>query len=219
MDEVQASFEFSCDPFIGYGSLPVKPDSTTIDIYNSKAKEYTQLPKDVDQDIRLETFATKLPEKACILDYGCGPGTSAAYFADRGIVTHAFDASKEMVKLASRHPKVTVWQAGFHEFNKIDTYDGVWASFSLLHAPRRDMNKLLLAIHKSLKAGGKFCFSVKLGKGEARDKLGRLYTYYGQCELETLLCAANFTWENHFNGSGKGLDGSISRWISVFAHA
>ena len=197
----------------------MKPDSTTIDIYNSKAEEYTQLSKDVDQDIRLENFANTLPAKARVLDYGCGPGTSAAYFADRGMVTHAFDASQEMVKLASRHPKVTVWQAGFHEFNKIDTYDGVWASFSLLHAPRSDMNKLLLAIHKSLRTGGKFCLSVKLGKGEARDTLGRLYTYYEQNELETLLSAANFTWENHFNGSGKGLDGSTSRWISVFAHA
>ena len=103
----------------------MKPDSTTIDIYNSKAGEYTQLSKDVDQDIRLENFANTLPAKACVLDYGCGPGTSAAYFADKGMVTHAFDASKEMVKLTGRHPKVKVWQAGFHDFNKIDTYDGV----------------------------------------------------------------------------------------------
>jgi hypothetical protein len=135
------------------------------------------------------------------------------------MVTHAFDASQEMVKLASRHPLVKVWQAGFHEFNKIDAYEGVWASFSLLHAPRSDMEGLLIAIHKSLKAGGKFCLSLKLGKGEARDALGRLYTYYQQEELEALLSAAGFTWENYLNGSSKGLDGSTAKWISVFAHA
>ena len=197
----------------------MKPDATTIDIYNSKANDYTNLSKDADQDIRLENFAKTLPAKARVLDYGCGPGTSAAYFADQGMVTHAFDASKEMVKLTSRHPLVKVWQAGFHEFNEVDTYDGVWASFSLLHAPRSDIEGLLIAIHKSLKVGGKFCLSVKLGKGEARDTLGRLYTYYEHKELERLLRATKFTWENHFNGSGKGLDGTISKWISVFAHA
>ena len=197
----------------------MKPDATTIDIYNSKADDYTNLSKDVDQDIRLENFTNTLPAKAHVLDYGCGPGTSAAYFADKGMVTHAFDASQEMVKLARRHPLVKVWQAGFHEFNKIDAYEGVWASFSLLHAPRSDMEGLLIAIHKSLKAGGKFCLSLKLGKGEARDALGRLYTYYQQEELEALLSAAGFTWENYLNGSSKGLDGSTAKWISVFAHA
>lgn len=197
----------------------MKPDATTIDIYNSKADEYIHLSKDVDQDIRLENFTNTLPAKAHVLDYGCGPGTSAAYFANKGMVTHAFDASQEMVKLASRHPLVKVWQAGFHEFNKIDTYDGVWASFSLLYAPRSDMEGLLIAIYKSLKEGGKFCLSLKLGKGEARDALRRLYTYYQQEELEALLSVASFTWENYLTGSSKGLDGSTAKWILVFAHA
>lgn len=197
----------------------MKPDATTINVYDSKVTEYQNLSIDVVQDRRLKQFANTLPKNATVLDYGCGPGEAAAYFAERGMHAHAFDASTEMVALARRHSLVKVWQAGFHDFNAVDTYDGVWASFSLLHAPRSDMRGLLVTINKSLKANGKFCISVKLGSGEARDALGRLYTYYQHEELEVLLATAGFTWESHLNGSSKGLDGSTSDWISIFAHA
>lgn len=197
----------------------MKPDAMTINVYDSKIEEYQNLSIDAVQDKRLIQFANVLPNNATVLDYGCGPGAAAAYFADQGMTAHAFDASTEMVALADRHSRVKAWKAGFHEFSEVREYDGVWASFSLLHAPRKDMPSLLTRIHKSLKTAGKFCISVKLGDGEARDSLGRLYTYYQHNELETLLKDAGFTWTNHIKGSSKGLDGTFSDWISIFADA
>ena len=154
-----------------------------------------------------------------MLDYGCGPGRSAEYFADQGLVSHAFDASREMVKLANRHPKVKAWKSGFDTFSAFHTYDGIWASFSLLHAPRSEMPNLLGSIHKALVPRGKFCIGLKLGKGDLIDALGRFYTYYEEEELRLLLQDAGFNWQSHLHGESKGLDGTNAKWISVLADA
>jgi SAM-dependent methyltransferase len=124
-----------------------------------------------------------------------------------------------MVQMAAQHVGVTAWQATFDDIDASDTYDGIWANFSLLHAPRSDMPRHLAALHKALKPGGVFFIGLKLGAGEARDKIGRLYTYYSQEELDKLLQDAGFTIRNHRFGSGEGLDGSVSDWISVACDA
>ena len=197
----------------------MKPDSATIAVYNSKTEEYRALGTSTGQHKVEVRFAQSLPQGGMVLDYGCGPGRTAGYFARRGLTTHAFDASEEMVKLASAHAGVTAWQAGFDTFSAPDTYHGIWASFSLLHAARSDMPTFLNTIHEALKAGGKFYIALKLGQGAARDALGRLYTYYEEAELRDLLAEAGFTWQSHRLGSDVGLDGTISKLISVLADA
>ena len=77
----------------------------------------------------------------------------------------AFDASKEMVKLAQRRSdKVTAWQSGFNHFTKTNTkvYDGIWASSSLLHAARSDLPAHLAAIKSALTKDGVFFIGVCL---------------------------------------------------------
>ena len=197
----------------------MKPDSTTIAVYNAKTEEYLTLePSTGERKVEVR-FAQSLPQGGMVLDYGCGPGRTAGYFARQGLITHAFDASEEMIKLASAHSGVTAWQAGFDTFSAPDTYDGIWASFSLLHAARSDMPAFLCKIHESLKTGGKFYIALKLGQGAARDSLGRLYTYYGEGELRDLLAKAGFTWQSHRIGTDVGLDGTMSKLISVLADA
>ena len=149
----------------------MKPDATTIAVYDAKTLDYKKLGPSTDERKVEVRFAQSLPQGGTVLDYGCGPGRTAGYFARQGLITHAFDASKEMVKLTREHSGVTVWQAGFDTFSAPDTYHGIWASFSLLHAARSDMPALLGKIHEALKAGGKFYIALKLGQGEARDGL------------------------------------------------
>ena len=81
------------------------------------------------------------------------------------------------------------------------------------------MPTFLDKIHGSLKTGGKFYIALKLGQGAARDALGRLYTYYEERELRDLLADAGFTWQSHRIGSDIGLDGTMSKLISVLADA
>ena len=197
----------------------MKPDKITINIYNEKTTDYQNMAKSSAEMSAEKDFAASIPVGGCVLDYGCGPGRTAGYFAECGLQTHAFDASKEMVKLARNNIGVKVWLGSFESFSADDTYDGIWANFSLLHAPREEMPNLLKAIHSALKTKGKLFLSLKLGTGQARDTLGRLYTYYEKEELRNFLQTAGFTWESHMKGSGQGLDGTVSEWISVLAHA
>ena len=124
-----------------------------------------------------------------------------------------------MVALANQLPGVTARQESFSELTAQSTYDGVWANFSLLHAPRSEMPSHLSRIHSALKPGGQFHMTVKTGQGDSRDRLGRFYTYYQPAEIRTLLETAGFTVMKISPGRDKGLDGSLSDWISVASHA
>ena len=192
-------------------------DPKTIAIYDDKTNEYAAMTEGVPHD--LVRFHDYLPNGGLILDYGCGPGTSAAYLAKQGHIADAFDASKKMVAYAQKHSGVTAWQATFDQFNAQDTYDGIWASFSLLHAAREDIPAFLQNIHTAIKNGGVLYIAMKLGSGRHRDDLQRLYTYVSEVELRTWLTDAGFDWIDHTTGETPGLDGSMSAWIGVFARA
>jgi hypothetical protein len=124
-----------------------------------------------------------------------------------------------MVALARRHPGVTARRASFDDIDAVARYDGIWASFSLLHAPRADLPRHLAALVRALKPGGRFHIAVKTGNGEKRDRLGRFYTYYTDAELSGLLEAAGLTITARRTGSGKGLDGAVAPWIAITASA
>lgn len=192
-------------------------DAKTIAIYDEKTTEYAAMTDGVPHD--LVRFEQMLPRCANVLDYGCGPGTASIYFSNAGHSTDAFDASANMVAHAQKHAGIRAWQATFEQFDADTAYDGIWASFSLLHAAREDIPKLLRNIHTGLTANGHFYIAMKLGTGRHRDDLERLYTYVNQDELYAWLSAADFEWIDHTTGKTPGLDGSISQWIGVFARA
>lgn len=194
-------------------------DRETIAVYDARADEYAKLePSDMPSEA-LATFMKALPDGAGVLDLGCGPGTSARHMVRAGCVVDALDASAEMIGLASAIEGVTARQASFDDISGTAIYDGVWANFSLLHAPRVGMPKHLAAIHMALKPGGLFHIAVKEGTGEHRDSINRLYTYYTESELTALLEATGFTVGPYRRGRDKGLSGEDADWISVTAHA
>lgn len=194
-------------------------DTETIKVYDARAKDYAALNQDyLSSDPRLAAFIAACPANGRVLDLGCGPGTSAGVMAEAGLMVDATDASAEMTALAAQIDGVNAWQARFDEISGDGIYDGIWANFSLLHAPRSDMPRHLQDIHRALKPNGAFYIALKLGKGEARDTIGRLYTYYEEDELIDLLTTAGFTPLDRSHGKGPGLDGSVSHWISVANH-
>ena len=192
----------------------------TLRIYAEKAQEYAALTDEMNRaDPQLAAFIAALPPEGAVLDLGCGPGKSAAVMARTGLRVTAIDAVAEMVALAERHEGVQALQARFEDLDAVARYDGIWANFSLLHAPRADLPGHLARIVRALKPGGLFHIAVKSGQGSARDSLGRLYTYYTDAELTGLLETAGLAVQSRASGSDKGLSGEISPWISLAARA
>jgi SAM-dependent methyltransferase len=195
-------------------------DPETLQVYAARAQEYAELTDDFNaSDPGLDAFIAAVVPAGRVLDLGCGPGASAARMAKAGLRVDAFDPVAEMVALASRHPGVTVRQAGFDDLDDTGIYDGIWANFSLLHAPRADMPRHLAGIRRALRPGGRFHIALKTGTGEGRDALGRHYTYYMEDELRGLLAETGFTVTGKYEGCDKGLSGKAEPWIALAAHA
>ncbi|WP_417207495.1 class I SAM-dependent DNA methyltransferase [Antarctobacter sp.] len=193
-------------------------DRETIRIYDTRAEDYAQVTASERPDATLRAFITALPKGATVLDLGCGPGLSAAHMAAAGLQVEAWDASAAMVALAATRPGVVAKQAGFDDLDSHAAYDGIWANFSLLHAPRADMPRHLAAIARALTPGGLLHIGVKEGEGERRDSLGRHYTYYTETSLTQLLQAAGLVPGPFARGADKGLDGVVAPWITVTSH-
>ena len=190
-------------------------DKQTLDVYNDNVETYRRL---IDKSPELESitqFTSRLSPGALILDFGCGIGNAAAQMRDQGFSLVCVDGSPEMVKAANDTFSLDAKTAFFSDLDATDHYDGIWANFSLLHAPKADFPTYLKAIHTALKSGGLFFISLKMGEGEKRDKLGRFYAYYREDELETLLLQSGFTPEQKRRGVLRGMAGDLEDWIGV----
>lgn len=190
----------------------------TLKVYDEQAEAYQKAIADWD-DPAFADFVAAMPKGGAVLDLGCGPGRAAARMADAGLHVTATDGSPEMIRLAEQHPGVAARQATFDEIEGQAIYDGIWASFSLLHAPRAKFPVHLAALHRAAKPGARLHLGMKLGSGEATDELGRFYTYYSREELERSLHEAGFTVASHLTGKDKGLAGTLDEWIAITAHA
>lgn len=194
-------------------------DPETLAVYAAKVDEYAALTDAANQhDPLLTAFIADLPEGAHVLDLGCGPGQAAARMAEAGCRATATDAVPGMIALAAAHPGVTARLATFDDLTEVATYDGIWANFSLLHAPRADMPRHLAALHRALKPKGLLHIALKSGEGEKRDPIGRRYTYYTDAALTGLLTQAGFTVTARATGREKGLDGVPADWIALRAY-
>ena len=194
-------------------------DIKTLQVYETQSSKYLENITNEHPSKTLKYFAANLPNKSNVLDYGCGPGLSAEYLANLGHSVTAFDASQNMLELVPKHERIKSYQATFDTFSENEIFDGIWASFSLLHAKRRDFPHLLTSIKRALKPYGLFSIGLKLGAGEKRDKLGRRYTFVSRNELDQLLKSSGFNVFNHIFGNDIGLDGVMSEWVFAYAKA
>ena len=164
-------------------------------------------------------FSHALPKNGIVLDYGCGPGYFSKKFLADGFKVHAFDASEKMIEIASMETRVNWWVGDFKSFHATTLYDGIWANFSLLHAPKKEITPLIQTIFKSLQPNGLFSLGLKLGIGEKRDKMGRKYSYFEEQEIRNILSNEGFCHISHYLGEATGLDGESANFIIIISHA
>ncbi len=194
-------------------------DDETLAYYGRAADDYAERTAHLEKDPALEAFIAALPEGARVLDLGCGPGVMAGRMAAEGFSVLATDAVPEMVEMAAARPGVEARVARFDEIEGAAEFDGVWANFSLLHAPRGDLPGHLRAIRRALRRGGLFHIGMKVGEGEKRDELGRLYTFFTEAELRGLLTDAGFSVMDARRGREAGMTGVPEDWITILAEA
>jgi len=148
------------------------PD-VNIDYYQQNAGTFCADTVEVDMTPLYRRFLRLLPERARILDAGCGSARDARAFAEVGHQVTAFDASPALVALAEAYLGQPVKCLRFQEIAWQDAFDGIWACASLLHVPASEPGGILYA-------------SFKYGSGE-REHHGRRFTDLDEAGLAALL--------------------------------
>ena len=193
-------------------------DPETLAFYAAQTDAYRKMAEGY-QNAQLAAYIEALPPGARVLDLGCGPGQDSRTLVQAGFSVLAMDASPEMIRQAAMAEGVETRLGTFADLSDIAAFDAVWASFSLLHAPKADFPGHLSAIHRALKPGGVLALSMKLGQGEGRDRLGRFYAWYSEAELAALLTAAGFRVTHVHHGHSTGMAGTHDPFVTLTAHA
>jgi len=192
-------------------------DRETLDVYRDRAADYANLSTLNVPDRHLKAFVSAVPDGGKVIDLGCGHGRSTALMIDAGLKAEGLDASPELAAIAGERFGVKVTVAGFETLDAKGAYDGVFANFSLLHAPKADLPAHLARIAKALCPDGAFHLGLKTGEGERRDALGRFYAYYTDAEITGLLEDAGFSVLSRDFGADAGLDATVAPWIVLLA--
>ena len=192
-------------------------DAQTISVYDREANAYAARFDAGETDRHVGVFMSALPKAAQVLDLGCGPGRAAAAMQAAGHRVLGIDASAEMVQLA-KAAGVDARCMTFDDMPRLHgPFDGVWANFSLLHAPRAALPDHLAAIAGLMRKDGLFHMGMKTGTGSQRDGIGRKYTYYDADELAQLLKDAGFAELARSTGAETGLDGTRADWVIILS--
>lgn len=192
-------------------------DPETLAAYQARADAYAARFASSTPDTTLARFIESLPRGARVLDLGCGPGDASAQMHKAGLVVDPVDATPAMIALARDRYGLPARLGSFDDLTATAAYHGVWANFSLLHAPRAALPGHLAAIRRALAPGGLFHIGMKLGTGAARDALGRAYTYVTRDELAALLHAAGFRILQENTFTEVGLAGTADPGITVLS--
>jgi SAM-dependent methyltransferase len=131
-----------------------------------------------------------------VIEIGSGVGKDAQALIGLGYDYLGTDASIGLIELAKqRNPSAQFVQKYAHELDpSVGEFDGFWASAVLLHIPRNEMEKSLLAISSILRNEGVGFITMKEGEGERIDeKTGRLFTYFKEDEFRDVLESTGFS--------------------------
>ena len=191
-------------------------DEQTLRFYGNNAQAYAE--REVTKHTRLIRFLALLAPGATILELGCGAGADSAEMLARGFDVQPTDGSPEMASEASRRLGRAVGTLLFHDLDKVDAYDGVWANACLLHVPRSELARILALIWRALKPAGYFYASFKTGAAEGRDSLNRYYNYPSPDWLRAAYAKAG-GWSSLSieTGEVKGFDGKSAEMLFVVA--
>ena len=172
--------------------------------YDRGSRDYGDHFKTPHQFIEPERqqFIQRLSAGSRILDCGCGPGMDAEKFSQLGYNVTAIDLSERFVSLTKeRVQTATVKKMDMRhlEFPQA-SFDGLWASFSLLHIRASDIEQTLSGFRIVLRPHGLLFAAVHRGpktewvkttiSGMERDTYVQEWV---QTEIEDVFRSSGFT--------------------------
>ncbi|SMX39822.1 class I SAM-dependent DNA methyltransferase [Octadecabacter ascidiaceicola] len=192
-------------------------DPKTIAFYDNSASQYDSCLDSGAANTALTDFLALLPSGADVLDLGCGPARASVQMRTLGFRPDPVDASQGMIDLANENHDIGARLLSFAELDMVGAYDGVWANFSLLHAPRPDLPRHFTSIATALRDGGVFHVAMKTGTGETRDRIERFYSFVTVEELQSLLRDAGFEVIAIQEGKEVGMAGTNDPFVTMRA--
>ena len=104
----------------------------------------------------IDEFLKLVKREGSILDAGCGPGVDAAYMSGKGFTITGVDFSEGMLEIAKKKsPSSTFHKGDIRKLNfDPNTFDGILASYSLIHIPKEDVLRAVEDFYKFLKPEG-----------------------------------------------------------------
>lgn len=197
--------------------------SVTKDNYKRHANDFALCTKIYTgkTGLWIEEFLSQLKKKSVVLDVGCGAGRDTQSLCQRGMRVISIDFSEKLLAIAQKNaPKAKFMVMDFENLTfKKDYFGGVWANASLLHLPKKSLQKVLNKLYDILKTDGIFfsTFRVGIGARFTNEKRGnatlkRFYQYYQEDELLGMLKESGFILD-HFELDAKQNEND---WIAFF---
>lgn len=186
--------------------------------YDLNADRFAADTGGIDMSALYERFLGRVEAGGRILDAGCGVGRDALAFTERGYSVVAFDASAEMVRLASERTagRTEVLQMRFDDAAWLEEFDGVWACASLLHVPATDLPTVIRRLRAALRPSGVIYMSFKHGSGE-RVVGGRRFTDYTEGMLSAALAGTGLTLADVWVTGDVRVGRIGERWLNAIA--
>lgn len=162
-----------------------------IEYYNENAQSFFEGTVNADMSLWRDKFEAYVSDGGRILDAGCGSGRDSRAFKQHGYSVVAFDASKEMCRMAAELLNQEVWQMRFDEIAFDEEFDGIWACASLLHVSQDELPNIMQKLHIALKDNGAIYVSFKYGEG-TKQRGERTFSDFTENSVKKLLSDSDF---------------------------
>lgn len=146
--------------------------------YENNSKQYIESTINCNMQTQYDFFLKHMPKFGKILDIGFGSGRDMIYFKSIGYEVEGIDITEAFVD-HMQSKGYTVYKQSVEDLNVKNVYDGIWASASLLHVSRSNLNDVFKRCSASLKENGILYCSFKKGDYEG-DIEGRFFNYINE---------------------------------------
>jgi len=161
----------------------------------------------------LKEFATT--KKGKLLDVGCGDGTNAKYFHDKGFYVVGIDYSQKVIEIAQKkHPKIKFLVRDATELIGLGVFDVITSLNLIHHLTPVKIKKHMRQVNKILSPKGTYLMLCFSGNGYEKGELERERYCPTKDELIRWLKNANFQLVRYQNIPSHVL--TNSKWKEKF---